>query len=123
MAPSFHKVNLSFLPEVLVIFINRLEGFNSRIIFQFYEKLYLQNYIQYKDVGFCYNLIGVIATHDNNLMEKHFFAFCKSPIDSKWYKYDDDKVSHIVDTNQEILKNNIPYILFYQNANSNNYNN
>ena len=115
-APSFYQINLSFLPEILVIFINRLEGFNSKIKFQFYEKLYLQKYIQLKVVGFCYNLIGVVATHDIYLMDKHFFAFCKSPIDSKWYKYDDDKVSHIVDTNQEILGNNIPYILFYQNA-------
>ena len=120
LAHSFYKVNFSFLPEILVIFINRLEGFNSKIKFQFYEKLYLEKYIQFKDVGFCYNLIGVVAAYDNYLMEKHFFAFCKSPIDSKWYKYDDDKVSHIVDTNQEILNNNIPYILFYQNAKSNN---
>jgi len=116
---SSYKIILSFAPEILVIFINRLEGFNPEIKFQFYEELYLGMHIQIKEVGFCYKLIGVVATHDNSIMEKHFFAFCKNPIDSKWYKYDDDKVSNIVNVNQEILNNNIPYILFYQNTKSN----
>ena len=114
LAPSQYKINLCFAPEIMIIFINRIEGFKSKIKFQFYEQINLGNYIKIKECGFLYNLIGVVATDDNYLMEKHYFDFCKSPIDSKWYKYDNEKVSLVINTNQEILNNNVPYILFYQ---------
>ena len=116
LAPFSYNINLGFAPKILIIFINRIEGINTKIKFEFYEHLNIGKYIQIKNFGFCYKLIGVVATQDKYIMDKHFFAFCKSPVNSKWYKYDDNKVSQITDTNQEILNNNVPYILFYQKA-------
>ena len=46
----------------------------------------------------------------------HFVATCKSPIDHKWYQYNDDLVFPITDFNSQILNYAMPYILFYKKS-------
>ena len=41
-------------------------------------------------------------------------ALCKSPIDNKWYRYDDDIVKPIKNVNNDIIEFGTPYILFYE---------
>ena len=65
--------------------------------------------------GFNYKLIGVL-TRIGNI--EHFIAYCKSPIDYQWYKYNDDIVSPVLNFQQEIIDNGIPYLLFYQKTDS-----
>ena len=62
-------------------------------------------------------------------MAGHFIAICKSPIDNKWYIYNDAQVDECIDprnTNNKIIEG-IPYVLFYQkydkNSKENNENN
>ena len=45
-------------------------------------------------------------------------AACKSPIDNKWYRYNDAFVSPITNIQKEIIEFGTPYILFYQKNNS-----
>ena len=55
-------------------------------------------------------------------MSGHFIAFCKSPVDKKWYCYNDATVSRCNDPryqNSDELEG-IPYVLFYQKYISNN---
>ena len=44
----------------------------------------------------------------------HFIAYCKSPIDKQWYRYNDDLVSQVYNFKQEIIDYAMPYILFFQ---------
>ena len=109
---------MSFTPKIMIIFINKLERFNSNMKFEFYEDLNVQQFVDFPGLGFNYKLIGVVVSSNNSDIDKHFIAFCRSPIDKKWYKYDDMKVELVSNIKEEILKSN-PSILIYENANNN----
>ena len=50
----------------------------------------------------------------------HFISFNKSPIDNKWYQYNDEFVSTVNNFQKEVIDYAMPYILFYQKINKNN---
>ena len=114
--PFSYKINLTTSPKILIIFINRIEGIDLNIKFEYDEDLKIDNYIHYKEFYPYYKLIGVVTTLDKYGINKHYFSFCKSPIDEQWYKYDDDNITQVINVKQEILENSIPYILFYQSS-------
>ena len=59
-----------------------------------------------------YELISVITLLGTSGIEGHFIAFCKSPIDNKWYKYNDNIVELAENTDVFNLGN--AYVLFYK---------
>ena len=65
----------------------------------------------------CCYCSSVITHIGDSSMSGHFIAYCKSPVDQRWYCYNDVIVSecknktNIFGTNNS---NSIPYILFYQ---------
>ena len=61
-----------------------------------------------------YNLYGVITHIGQSGPNAHFVASCKSPIDNKWYRYNDAIVSPITNIQKEVIEFGTPYILFYQ---------
>ena len=61
-----------------------------------------------------YELYGVITHIGESGPNAHFIASCKSPIDKKWYKYNDAFVDPITNIQKEIFDYGVPYILFYQ---------
>ena len=63
-------------------------------------------------LGTRYELIGIIIHTGNSGMDGHFFTYCKSPVNRKWYWFNDAIVQRINDPIQEIR--GIPYLLFYQ---------
>ena len=115
--PFFYQINLSILPKILIIFINRNEKIKTNIKFVFYEYLNLVNYISFKNTGFNYKLLGIVSSMKDNETEKHFIAYCRNIIDSKWYKYNDIIVSQVNNFKEEVIENSTPYILFYQKLN------
>lgn len=63
-----------------------------------------------------YQLIGVVS---RNIKENKYFSFCKSPVDQKWYLYNDENVEQIqIDNclnNHNSSRNEyIPCILLYK---------
>ena len=44
-------------------------------------------------------------------------ASCKSPIDKKWYRFDDEKVYPINNLEKEVIEFGTPQILFYEKIN------
>ena len=44
----------------------------------------------------------------------HFIAYCKSPINDIWYKYNDDLCLPVTNFQKEVIDYAMPYILFYQ---------
>ena len=111
-------------PEVLVIILNRGKGLEFDVEFEYPENFKLNSYINFENNDnyqnneiIEYELISVITHLGESNMSGHFIAYCKSPIDHKWYKYNDAIVSEstndFINSNSEELKT-IPYVLFYK---------
>ena len=80
----------------------------------FTEELNLSNYFENKESGYMYNLIGVITHLGESSMSGHFIAYCKDPLNGKWYKYNDAIVDEVKDFKKEVIDFAMPYLLFYQ---------
>jgi len=110
-------------PEVMTIILNRGKGLEFDVNFEYPLYLDIDNYIIEKsDSGNDgYELICVLSHYGPSGMAGHFIAFCKSPVDQKWYCYNDAQVSKCEDpTSQENGDiEGIPYVLFYQKCNKN----
>ena len=104
-----------FMPNVLIIILNRGKGlqFNVNIIIN--EEVDLSNYTQFNKEHARYQLIGTILHYGNSDQNGHFIAICKNKNDGQWYKYNDSIIDR---TNFNEIKNTgIPYVLFYQISN------
>ena len=105
-------------PEILILLLNRGHGIEFNVKINFMEELDLSNYIELKNTGAKYKLIGVVTHIGESGMEEHFISYCKDPISRSWNKYIDDVVSEVQDREfqNEIINNSIPYFLFYQKS-------
>ena len=74
----------------------------------------IDKYVNEKNKDANYELIGVIAHIGPSSMGGHFIAYCKSPVDKKWYCYNDAQVTECADPENDINSKGIPYVLFYQ---------
>ncbi len=67
-----------------------------------------------KQSGCIYKLIGVVTHLGESGASGHFIAYCRSPIDNQWYRYNDDIVTKVNNFQREIIEYAMPYILFFQ---------
>ena len=102
--------------EIITIILNRGNEKQFNIKINYFEDLNLSNFIEFKETGVFYRFIGLISYSRDKNMKKHFIAFCKSPIDSIWYIYDDSNVKMVKNFQLEI-ENTIPCVLLYQKKN------
>ena len=110
--------NLVTGPEILILILNRGQGIQFNVKINFYEDLNLYNYIEYKNTGFNYKLIGVITHIGESGMSGHFIAYCRDPITFQWNKYNDSIVSPVNNFQTEVINFAMPYLLFYQKINN-----
>ena len=103
-------------PEILIIILDRGKGFKYNLKLNFVEKLNLDKFIERKDAGVDYQLIGVITHIGESDMSGHFIAYCKDPISNAWYKFDDSIVNQVTNFKTEVIDFSMPYVLFYQNV-------
>ena len=114
-------------PEILVIILNRGNGLEFNVEFEYPKIIKINEYINFdnnsnyddeEDIN--YELIGLISHLGDSSMSGHFIAICKNPVDKKWYKFNDAIVS---ESSSELVSddnlNNIPYVLFYKIISSN----
>ena len=101
-------------PEILILLLNRGKGIEFNVKINFYEDLNLFNYIQNKNEGYNYKLIGVISHIGESGMGGHFIAYCRHPIINQWHKYNDAIVTEVNDFQNEVIIFGMPYLLFYQ---------
>ena len=101
-------------PEILVLILNRGKGIEFNVKINFSEELNLYNYIEYKNTGYKYKLIGVITHIGESSMSGHFIAYCYDQILNKWYKYNDAIVNEVSNFQNEVINFAMPYLLFYQ---------
>ena len=111
---SYMHSHLVTGPQILILLLNRGKGieFNVKIYFEEYLNLY--NYIEFKNTGFNYELIGVITHIGESGMGGHFISYCKDPLTKKWHKYNDALVTEVKDFVGEVINFAMPYLLFYQ---------
>ena len=106
----------------LLILLNKNfnnEENNNDIKFELNENLDMKTYI--KDIelkeNLNYNLYAIICLNisfEENKNKIHHVAFCKSLVDNKWYKYDDNIIEPITNLQNEVDKFGMPVALFYQ---------
>ena len=90
---STYQTFLYYAPEILILVLNRGTGIQFKISLEFYEQLDIRNYFEASNTtGGVYDLIGVVTHMGESGASGHFIAACKSPIDNRWYKYNDDLV-------------------------------
>ena len=104
-------------PEILILLLKRHKEkqFDVKIYFEEYLNLY--NYIEYKDTGTNYKLIGVISHIGENNKNDNYIAYCRDPITDKWDKYNNAIVTEVKDFQNEVINFAMPYLLFYQKIN------
>ena len=112
---SYYTTKIFSSPNVLIIILNRGKDNIYNIKLNFEEMIDITNYVLQKDSALIiYELYGVITHIGESGPNAHFIASCKSPIDKKWYRYNDAFVDPITNIQSEIMDYGIPYILFYQ---------
>ena len=80
-----------------------------------YDKIDLNNFIDMNESPKKFELIGIISIY---LEQKKYVSFCRSPVDQKWYFYNDENIN-LIDINEVLKKHNeskgmIPCILLYK---------
>jgi len=115
---SIYTSKLYVSPNVLVIILNRGKGSIYNLKFYFNENIDITKFVLQREMPqIKYELYGVITHIDQSLSNALFIASCKSPVDSKWYRYNDAKITPINNIQNEVINFGIPYILFYQKIN------
>ena len=112
---SLYTSHIYSSPKALIIILNRGKNNIYDVKLNFSLDIGLSQFVMQKDQPkLIYSLYGVI-THIGEIgPNAHFVASCKSPIDNKWYRYNDAFVSPITNIQKEIIDFGTPYILFYQ---------
>ena len=115
---SYYTSKIYTCPTVLILILNRGKGnmFNIKLFFD--EIIDITEFVLQKENSkIIYNLYGVITHIGQSGPNAHFVASCKSPIDNKWYRYNDSFVNPIENVQKEIIDFGTPYILFYHKQN------
>ena len=104
------------MPRYLIIILNRGKGNQFNVNFYIEENIILNNFAEFKNDCYSYNLNSVIVHLGPSGESGHFIAYCVSPIDHKWYLYNDSIVTLCdqKDIGKQINSKGIPYILFYK---------
>ena len=116
MAEAYYQSFLTTAPKILILLLNRGVGIQFKIKLEFTTILDLTNYISEKNgsKNIKYKLIGVITHIGENGASGHFIAHCLSPIDDKWYTYNDAIVNETDNFQRNIIDLGMPYLLFYK---------
>ena len=101
-------------PNVLVLILNYGKNYIHNIKLDFYETIDITDYVILKGRKLIYELQGVVTHYGEKDTYAQFLAFCKSPVDKKWYRYNDTYVSPVNNLKKDVIDFAKPYILFYQ---------
>ena len=114
-SPKYYVNKIFSSPKYLILIMKREKNNVFKIKLDFSEMLDLTQFVIQKDKPqIIYNLYGVITHLGESGPNEHFVAACRSPIDNKWYRYNDAIVTPITDYNKEVYNFGTPYILYYK---------
>lgn len=112
---SIKKMDIYRLPKILIIHLKRFKHqgtYNSKnnktVVFPI-DGLDMSKYV---NVGeWIYDLFAV-SNHFGSLGGGHYTAYAKNHDDSRWYEFDDSRVSNMTSPASSIISSNA-YVLFY----------
>ena len=120
LSDSYYTSKIFISPNILILILNRGKENIYDVKLDFYETINITDYVLKKETPkIIYNLYGVITHIGQSGPNAHFVALCRSPVNFKWYRYNDAFVSEIKDFQKEVIEFGTPYILFYQKVNNN----
>ena len=106
-------------PNIFIFLLDRGIDFSEnnelhKISFSLEKTIKIGDFIENKKAPFNYRLIGIASI---SLIDKKYVSWCKSPINGKWYFFNDEKVEliklvKIIELNNS--NNYIPCILIYK---------
>jgi len=112
---SLYTSHIYSSPKALILILNRGKNNVFDVKLNFSLDMDLSQFVMQRDQPtLIYSLYGVITHIGESGPNAHFVASCKSPVDNKWYRYNDAFVSPITNIQKEIIDFGNPYILFYQ---------
>ena len=113
---SNYYSSLEASPKILIILLKQEDRINNKIKLEFNRILDITNYVSQKNgnQNIQYKLIGVISHSSDNKNNIQYFAHCLSPIDEKWYTYNDAMVNEIDNFQKNIIDTGFHDILFYK---------
>ena len=113
--PSKYCTLIYSSPEYFILILNRGKGNIYNVKLNFEEIIDISKYVQIKrNQNLKYQLYAIVTHLGPSSMSGHFIAFCKSPIDNMWYKYNDSLVDLVGKNFNDIHDFGCPYILFYE---------
>ena len=116
---SLYGNKILTLPNILIMILNRGKDNMYNVNLNITPEIDLTKFVLNANEQYLYSIYGVITHKGPSGQAGHFIASCKSPIDGKWYQYNDAIVNDIVDFNKEVLNTPTPYILFYERKENN----
>ena len=115
LTTGLYKSAIYSSPINFILILNRGKNNVYNVKINFEENINLGNYVTLKKQNnLFYSLYGVITHIGPSSMGGHFIAFCKSPIDNKWYRFNDSMVTPVDDFYRDIHEYGCPYVLFYE---------
>jgi len=112
---SYYSTTLYSSPEILILILNRGKGNIYDVKLNFSEIINIGKYVKMKvNKNLIYHLYAIVTHIGPSSMSGHFIAFCKSPINGEWYKFNDAIVDCIGNFNNNVSNFGTPYILFYE---------
>ena len=115
---SHYTSKIYSCPNVLVLILNRGKNNIYDVKLNFEEIIDITKFVSVKEGKVIYKLTGVITHYGESGPNAHFLAFCRSPIDNRWYRYNDATVTEVKDVKKDIIDFGNPYILFYKKVDS-----
>ncbi len=93
---SIYTSRIFVCPNTLVLILNRGKENIYNVKLDFKEKINISQYVLQKEKpNIIYTLYGVITHIGKSGPSAHFVASCRSPVDFKWYRYNDSIVTLI----------------------------
>ena len=115
MANANTKNVLYTSPEVMTIILNRGKGLEFEVNFEYPLVLDIDKYVTEKkgNDNNKYELICILFYYGESNMTGHFIAFCRSPVDGKWYCYNDAIVTQLMIQGIKAVEIMMEHLLFY----------
>ena len=118
-SPANYLTKVYSSPYYLILILNRGKGNIYNVKLHFQEIIDIGKYVPMKqNPNLFYKLYAIVTHLGPSSMSGHFIAFCRSPIDNNWYKYNDSQVNLIGSFYNDVHEFGCPYILFYERQGS-----
>ena len=115
LSNSLYTSKIFISPNVLILILNRGKNNVFHVKLYFSEEIDISEFVLQKEKPrIIYSLYGVITCIEQSGPFSKFIASCKSPIDNKWYRYNDSIVNSIENVQRDVFDFGAPFILFYQ---------